>query len=141
MSDRIGQKLAREKRVADAARAFPKGPTRKAVNAKKVRAEAKVKQEVRAHCMGRDGACRLRSLAHLQDTFPGTFSECSGFGEWAHFGGARRARTRGQSPAKRHNTAGSLMLCTFHHTAYDAGTLKIRALTDRGCDGPLEFRC
>jgi hypothetical protein len=140
MSDRIGQKLAREKRVADAARAFPKGPTRKAVKAKKGRLEKAMIALVRTACVLRDGRCRL--------IWPGVDGDCLSFipdchgqPEWAHFGRYKRARTRNQQPMARHNTQGSLILCLVHHRAYDAGKLKITALTDRGCDGPLEFTC
>jgi hypothetical protein len=142
MSDRIGQKLAREKRVADAARAFPKGPTRKAIKAKKGRSEAKVKKSVRQQVYERDGECRIFYFKGGSDqgALPLRVA-CDGRGEWAHFDAFKRARTRGQAPTKRHTTGGSLMLCTVHHVAYDRGDLTIRALTPYGCDGPLEFTC
>jgi hypothetical protein len=145
MSDRIGQKLAREKRVADAARAFPKGPTRKAVKAKKDRAEAKVKKTVRQIVADRDINCRAGAWRvadfHISTSWDRTAGPCHGLLEWAHFGAQRRAYTRGQAPELRHTSGGSLILCKFHHMAYDAGLLKIKALTDAGCDGPLEFTC
>ncbi len=140
MSDRIGQKLAREKRVADAARAFPKGPTRKTLKAKKKREERTIIGLVRSVCALRDGHCRLGSSC-LSFQSLATAGPCAGQSEWAHFGRHRRARTRGMVPEDRHTPSGSLQLCTKHHRQYDAGTLKITALTDRGCDGPLEFTC
>jgi hypothetical protein len=136
MRDRIGQKIAREKRKQDAARAFPKGPTRKTLKGRKLRAEALIKRLTRALCVARDGICRARRLS------AGTLvGPCAGQSQWAHYGAHKRARTRGMAPLQRHTTAGSLMLCARHHRQYDAGTMKITALTDRGCDGPLEFTC
>ncbi len=145
MSDRISQKLARERKKQDAARAFPKGPTRKAVKAKKGRLEKTMIALVRTACVLRDGHCRFTFAGQTanQDRVVGQQVVCNGRGqsEWAHFGRYKRARTRNERPQDRHQTAGSLMLCTAHHRAYDAGTLQITALTDRGCDGPLEFTC
>jgi hypothetical protein len=142
MSDRISQKLARERKKQDAARAFPKGPTRKALKAKKGRLERAMMALVRTACVLRDGRCRL-SLHWIvgEDTTDGFMGHCRGQLEWAHFGRYKRARTRNERPQDRHTTHGSLMLCTKHHRDYDAGKLKITALTDRGCDGPLEFTC
>ncbi len=139
MSDRIGQKLARERKKQDAARAFPKGPTRKAIKAKKDRAEAKQIRRIRERCVERDGVCRC--TAYQTDRKQGTWVICEGLSEWAHFGDRKRAQTRNMPPTYRHSTAASLMLCTRHHKLYDAGLLKIRAFTDAGCDGPLEFTC
>lgn len=103
---------------------------RKRVKARKDRAEAKVKQQVRARCVERDGDCRLRGAYGFT---------CSGDSEWAHLGESRRAHTRGMAPEVRHTTAGSLMLCTGHHRAYDAGRLKVRCLTLKRADGLLGF--
>jgi hypothetical protein len=145
MSDRIGQKLARERKKQDAARAFPKGPTRKSLKAKVKRLEKTMITLVRTACVLRDGRCRCLSTITIPDRGLGSVAAfgglCSGQSEWAHFGRYKRARTRNQQPMARHNTQGSLMLCLVHHRAYDAGKLKITALTDRGCDGPLEFTC
>jgi hypothetical protein len=92
---------------------------------------------VRTACVLRDGRCRFLREDFAAQQRAQNF--CSSVAEWAHFGAHKRARTRGMAPLERHTTAGSLMLCTRHHRQYDAGTLKITALTDRGCDGPLEF--
>lgn len=136
---RITKKLAREKRVQ---LAFPKGPTRKTMKGRKTRAEALVKRLTRALCVVRDGDCRVFNFKGGADRLDLALrSDCSGQSQWAHFGAHKRARTRGMAPLQRHTTAGSLMLCARHHRQYDAGKLKIRALTDRGCDGPLEFTC
>jgi hypothetical protein len=136
MSDRIGQKLARERKTQDAQRAFPKGPTRKSLKAKAQRLEKTLIARVRTACVLRDGRCRTYDLTAGSSVGP-----CNGQSEWAHYGRYKRARTRNERPQDRHTTAGSLMLCTAHHRAYDAGKLKITALTGRGCDGPLEFTC
>lgn len=94
------------------------------VKGRKDRAETKVKQSVRAKCVERDGDCRFHQrsaeLTHL-------VGECQGESEWAHLGEKRRAKTRGMAPEARHTTAGSLMLCTAHHTAYDAHVFDIVA--------------
>jgi hypothetical protein len=104
---------------------IPKPTPRKRVKGRKQRAERAVKQSVRAACVERDGGCRAATWT------------CSGPLEWAHL--VRRSLTRGESPERRHNTATSLMLCRFHHQQEEAGRLKVFALTDEGCDGPLRF--
>jgi hypothetical protein len=127
--------------------ACPKPEPRKRVKARKDRAETTVKQRVRAACVARDGDCRLQDAVIL--------GLCSGESEWAHMGQKRRARTRGMDPEVRHTTAESLMLCTFHHQAYDAGKFDLlgtaaganAALVIHTADGdfqetfiPMEFR-
>jgi hypothetical protein len=133
---RITKKLARERRKQlEKAAVFKKGPTRQSLKAKAKRLEKTMIALVRTACVLRDGRCRAPDIEGAK------VGRCSGQSERAHFGRHRRARTRGEAPEIRHKTAGSLMLCTAHHRAYDAGKLKITALTDRGCDGPLEFTC
>lgn len=126
---------------------FPKGKTRKQLKARKDRDEARIKKLVRAACVVRDGYCRLHGLRPI--TFDDALGDCIhiyelmrcvGPSEWAHFGKKKRARTRGMKPEERHDTAHSLMLCRSAHEAYDAGRLKITALTRHGCDGRLKFR-
>jgi hypothetical protein len=110
----------------------PKGITARA-RAKKARADAAVAAKVRDEVRVRDGYCRYGKddeLASLQ---------CGGRSEWAHFGEKKRFRTCGLPPMQRHTTAGSLQMCSIHHDDYDEGRLTIRALTDRGCDGPLDY--
>lgn len=102
---------------------------RKRTKARKERAEAKVKKAVRAECVKRDGFCRLMGCG-----------PCSGRSEWAHLGEKKRARTRKMAPEVRHTTAGSLMACTGHHEAYDAGRIEIEPTTARGADGLLRVR-
>ena len=104
---------------------------RQRVQRRKRRVESTVKQTVRAQCQHRDGDCRLGG-------YPG--HTCGGESEWAHLGKNKRARTRGMPPEVRHTTAGSLMLCTDAHRAYDAGRMTIEALTPDGADGYLLFR-
>ncbi len=62
--------------------------------------------------------------------------------QWAHVRGTTRAETRGMKPEERHTTAGTLMLCEFHHDRYDGRKrprIHIAAMTELGADGPLEF--
>lgn len=112
-------------------RACPKPEPLKRTKRRKLHVEALVKQKVRALCVERDGDCRLHGAAGFT---------CSGESEWAHLGEKKRARTRGMKPEQRHTTAGSLMLCTGHHRAYDAGALRIEILTMAGADGLLRFQ-
>lgn len=80
----------------------------------------------------RDGYCR-----YFKDWPDFDRQPCEGNSEWAHFGDKKRFKTRGMAPEKRHTTAGSLMLCSKHHREYDAGKLRIVALSAKGCDGGL----
>jgi hypothetical protein len=69
-------------------------------------------------------------------------TDCDGPSQWAHLGDKKRAKTRGMKPDARHTTEGSLMLCRRHHDRYDGRqmpSLRIKALTEHGADGPLEF--
>src|SRR3990172_2702880 len=88
------------------------------------RQERVVIAEVRAACMDRDEGCRL---GHA----PG-FGACGGRLEWAHWGPWKRFKTRKMAPARRHGTAGSLMLCTRHHQDYDAGRLGVEGAAGGG---------
>jgi hypothetical protein len=94
------------------------------------RTAAKVVQRVRAQCVERDGDCRMRGIS---------WHVCGGESEWAHLGDKKRARTRGMAPEIRHTTAGSLMLCTTAHAAYDAGRIQIEPTSPEGADGILRF--
>lgn len=111
--------------------AIPKGEPRKRLKGRKDRAEYRQRRIVRAQCVERDGSCRLSKTS--------LFGDCWGFSEWMHLGEKKRCKTRGMAPEARHTTAGSLMGCTRHHRAYDAGRLKIEPLTERGADGTLKF--
>jgi hypothetical protein len=95
------------------------------------RNEQVVAKTVRTLVAARDGFCRLA----CQGVGP-----CLGPSEWCHFGAHKRFNTRRMDPTLRHTTAGSFMACTSHHKRYDAGTITITALTELGCDGPLEIR-
>lgn len=106
------------------------------------RVESQIVQQVRAACVERDGHCRLIWGTVLQkDEHRGPdLDYCSIKSEWAHLGDKKRFKTRGQEPAERHCTTGSLMLCDRHHRMYDIEhTLTITPLTERGADGPLKF--
>ena len=109
----------------------PKPIKRKTLKGRKVRAESKVTQRIRALCVDRDGDCRLKNT--------NGFGPCGGESEWAHLGEKKRARTRGMAPEVRHTTAGSLMLCTRHHQLYDSGTMTIEPTTPNGADGLMRF--
>jgi hypothetical protein len=124
---------------------LPKGRTRRQLKSTQDRAEAKVKKAVRAACVARDAYCRFNWFSpwfdrrtSVEDVKP--IHHCGAPSEWCHFGEKKRAKTRGMAAEQRHTTAGSLMLCAEAHRAYDAGQLKITALTRKGCDGRLKFR-
>lgn len=112
--------------------ACPKPEPLKRTKRRKLRKESEVKMEVRAFCVVRDGDCRLRGRLPW---FP-----CDGVSEWAHLGDKKRARTRGMKPEDRHTSAGSMMLCTVHHRAYDDGRMSYRPLTKQGANGLVVFR-
>lgn len=118
----------------------PKPEPRKRAKGRKVRQEAQIKKLTRLACVLRDGPCRMTAFIFGDVVAIPDYRNCEGPPEWAHFGGKRRARTRGQAPEIRHTTAGSLMLCREMHRAYDEGRLLITALTRHGCDGRLKFR-
>ena len=115
---------------------LPKGKTRRQVKARRDRADAKVEKAVRAACVERDHYCRV-NLYRLE----GLLRPEAGMGqhEFAHMHHKRRSKTRGLPPEERHSRTWCLMLCRSHHRRYDAKTLTIEALTDRGADGPLRF--
>lgn len=102
--------------------------------------EATIIKHVRQECVFRDGYCRIGKIM-------GTYKDCRGASEWAHFGEWKRWKTMGQDPAVRHCTEGSLMACTRHHQLYDNKFVKwsgqsdtpilINALSERHADGPL----
>lgn len=108
-------------------------PKRKVSAATRKRRERKVIERVRALVEARDGFCRMRRLPCFVDVF----GQCQGVSEWAHLGDLKRFKTRGQAPERRHTTGGTAMLCTKHHHDYDAHRIEIRAVTERGADGPL----
>ena len=113
--------------------ACPKPRLRKSLTRANRRVAAKIKRQVRAAGLDRDcNVCRAWWMIDMD--------RCDGPLEWAHFGDYKRFKTRGKPAAERHTTMGSLMLCQSHHRAYDSGRLAITALSDRGADGPLEFR-
>ena len=117
----------------------------KASKGKRDRAEGKVKTSVRAACVVRDGYCRVEAMNMMLapgDEMVGNLDPCDGPSEWAHMGEKQRSKTRGQAPEVRHTTAGSLLLCQKHHGQYDGRVrprLSIKALSNRGADGPLRF--
>lgn len=125
--------------------ACPKPEKRKTTKGRKDRAEDKQKHMVRMLCVARDGACAL-DRGGASDFSRGDvlgvgcmLNDCSGRPEWAHMHSRRRSQTRGQAPEIRHDSAHSLMLCTKHHSDYDAHKLRITSLTRKGADGPLKF--
>lgn len=112
-----------------------KGPTRKKLKGKAEYRERVVKRANREKCVERDGYCRLQ-----RDGVK--WHKCEGPSEWAHMVG--RAHTRGMEPEVRHATQTSLMLCKKAHDDYDGKIggkqLWIRAMTDGGADGELDYR-
>lgn len=117
----------------------PPGPTARAT-AKKRRAERPVVTRVRALCVERDGYCR-----YWKDVFEAAFVavECDGPSEWAHLENMRRSKTQRMKPELRHTTAGTAMLCRKHHDRLDGRArprLRLTVLTNRGADGPLQWR-
>lgn len=115
---------------------FGKPTPRRLEKAREDRHEARVVKRVRARCVERDGSCRL---SILRQTPTCQLDECDGPSEWAHLEGHRRFETRGKPPEERHTTAGTAMLCQWHHDAYDAHEFDIVPTTDRGADGPLRL--
>ena len=117
------------------------GETRSTLKGRRDRCEAEQQHYIRAKCVARDGDCRIAT-----DRFRNGISaekaqaDCDGRSEWAHLGDKKRFKTRRMNPMDRHTMEGSLMLCTQHHQAYDAGTLRITP-TDpmKGADGVLEY--
>ena len=111
-----------------------RGSSRRRKN-KRRRDEKKVIIEVRPQVEDRDGYCRLAGVSAL--------GPCDGASQWAHFGSNRRFATRGKPAVERHTKPGSLMLCDKHHDDYDGAIgrsrMKIDALTEELCDGPLRF--
>lgn len=118
-------------------------PSRKAQQRR--REESKVVKVVRLVVAERDGYCRLHwTNGATRAAMVATFGPCHGASQWAHRReGMSRAQTRGMDPKDRHTTAGSLMLCAFHHLddrhGYDRSAFAIEDMTDKGCDGRLRF--
>lgn len=112
--------------------------TRKRIRGRKQRAEAKVKRSGRAACVERDGHCR--AFLWFDDPLVNAWgNDCRGRSTWAHIRGHRRSQTRGQAPEIRHSTATSMMLCERHHGMEERGEIRVVYLTDRGCDGAVQF--
>lgn len=108
--------------------AVPKHEPAKVARGRAERHAAKVVKSVRQQCVERDGYCRYATEWLRRDlgvTQRGSCVLCVGLSEWAHLGESKRFKTRGKPPEERHTTAGSLMLCAFHHHAYDDGELRI----------------
>jgi hypothetical protein len=113
----------------------PKTDAKKA-KAKRKRQERAAVTDTRALCVVRDGYCRLHGVPR--------FGPCGGAPEWAHLKGSQRFETRGKPAHERHNTEGSLMLCSEHHRtgrfAYDLHRMSIYSIMETlGADGPLQF--
>lgn len=125
------------------------GPTARARRAKAAK-DRRLASAVRVEVDKRDGYCRIANWEDNPDDwhcgrltgdgFPA--DGCDGKSEWAHWDERKRFKTRGLPPEERHNTQGTLMLCTKHHDQYDGRRfpkLAITCLTDLGCDGPLRL--
>lgn len=110
----------------------PKPEPRKRAKARSARQERSIVTVVRAHCVARDGDCRIGSAT----TYLGA---CDGESEWCHLGDMRRFRTRGMEPGARHTTQGTCCLCTKHHRMLDANEIRVEFVTPHGADGTLRF--
>ena len=102
---------------------------RRRLKGRKERAEARVKRQVRAACVERDGDCLVLTRVGL----PG----CKGPSTWAHFSGHRRSQTRGMSPERRHDTRFSGMLCERHHGQEESGRYQVVYRTVEYANGPV----
>ena len=119
----------------------PKPKSRATVKARHKREEAKVMRVIRAACVARDGHCRLLFGVPMNgDTYDRAGLDACGLrSEWAHLEEKRRFKTRGMTPAHRHTTAGSVMLCDVHHHMVDAHELQPFFLSALGADGPIAW--
>jgi hypothetical protein len=116
--------------------AIPKGERRSTQKGREDREEAAVIKKVRPQVVGRDGYCRLQAAP--QETRLELFGACEGPSEWSHYNEThRRSKTMGRSPETRHMVAHSMMLCRKHSQMYDQNQIRIKELTERGCDGPI----
>lgn len=121
--------------------AIPKGTTRRTEKGREDRAEAAVIQIVRPQVVERDGYCRLYLFdATTRALLVQLFDACDGPSEWSHYNEThRRSKTMGQAPELRHCVEHSLMLCHKHSQLYDQNRMRIKELTERGCNGPLRI--
>jgi len=118
--------------------AIPKGTTRKTQKGREDRAEGEVVKMVRPQVVARDGHCRL--LVVPEQFRADMFDDCSGPSEWSHYNDThRRSKTVGQPPEQRHCVEHSMMLCRRHSQLYDQNRIRIKELTERGCNGPLRI--
>jgi len=116
--------------------ANPKGERRSTQKGREDREETAVIKKVRPRVADRDGYCRLQSAP--QETRLELFGACEGPSEWSHYNEThRRSKTMGQAPELRHCVEHSMMLCRKHSQMYDQNQIRIKELTDRGCDGPI----
>ena len=104
------------------------GPDRRK---RKRKREKEVKSAIRGEVFDRDPSCVVPDDPRWRHDGPD---------EWAHMEGGTRARTRGRPPEERHTTRLSCRLCRTHHFAYDRGRLRPTFLTERGANGPMEWR-
>lgn len=107
-------------------------PTRKRLKGRRERAEQRIKRQVRADCVARDGGCLVATRA-------GAITACKGPSTWAHFAGHRRSQTRGMSPERRHDTRFSGMLCERHHRQEEAGLFGVVYHTVDYANGPVSW--
>lgn len=116
--------------------AIPKGVKRSTERGREDRAEAAVIKVVRPQVVVRDGHCRLLGMPkRLREML---FGACDGPSEWSHYNEThRRSKTMGQPPEQRHTVEHSLMLCHKHSQMYDQNRMRIKELTERGCNGPI----
>lgn len=114
--------------------AIPKGPTRKELKGQEDYREKQIMKRNRAHCVRRDGFCRI---GHWGDLAVELFGECYGKSEWNHF--HKRSLTRGMPPEERHSTRITGMLCVTHHRMVDDDDILFEYQTADGADQPMTF--
>ena len=122
----------------------PRRVTAQTRRRRKATRERPVRNTVREACVERDGHCAVWRWQADDDFDVGDRGYivdfwCDGPSEWAHLRGHRRSQTRNMAPERRHTTTHSLMLCHTHHAMEEQGRLRVRYLTDQGCDGPIQF--
>ena len=119
--------------------AISKGKPRRREKNREDREETAVIKKVRPQVVDRDGYCRLYRLDVItRGAVTQIFGACEGPSEWSHYNEThRRSKTMGQAPELRHCVEHSMMLCRKHSQMYDQNQIRIKELTDRGCNGPI----
>lgn len=113
---------------------FSKGPTRKELKGSEDYRERQIIQRNRAHCVRRDGDCRIGYWGAVAVAL---FGECMGTPEWNHF--RRRSASRGEPPEVRHSVEVTGVLCGRHHDMVDQHEIDFEYLTSKRAEGLMAF--